>query len=62
MQIWSDATSDAPGGRVDVPYYLSIYFVFGFGSLAIMTVRSAFMVTGMVNAARKLHHGLLQKV
>lgn len=61
-QVWSDATTKSSNGKVDVPFYLSIYFAFGLGSLAVMAVRSACMVRGMVNAARKLHQSLLEKV
>jgi len=62
--VWSDGTAAAQkvSGKADTPFYLSIYFAFGFGSLLIMVMRSAAVVLGTVRAARKLHFDLLQKV
>ena len=64
MQVWSDATavSEADATPTDTPLYMSVYFVFGVATLAIMVLRSTSVVLGTVAAARSLHHDLLHKV
>lgn len=49
-------------GRADTPFYMGIYFCFGFGTLLVMIVRSAAVVMGTIRASRKLHSDLLEKV
>lgn len=63
-QVWSDATAVASlrKGRTDTPFYMGIYFCFGFGTLVVMVVRSAAVVMGTIKASRKLHSDLLEKV
>ena len=62
--MWSDATAVATlqMGRADTPFYMGIYFCFGFGTLLVMVVRSAAVVMGTIKASRKLHSDLLEKV
>ena len=54
--------SEADSTPTDTPLYMSVYFVFGVATLAIMVLRSTSVVLGTVAAARSLHRDLLHKV
>ncbi|KAI9247698.1 hypothetical protein BDA99DRAFT_565069 [Phascolomyces articulosus] len=58
----SSLLSKDEANRVDVEYYLGVYFFLGIVSLVMQSIRSLIMFIGSINASRRLHERLLHRI